>query len=44
MFGYATDLRSLTQGRGIFTMDLERYDEVPKFVADKIIGERNKAA
>lgn len=44
MFGYATDLRSLTQGRGIFTMDLERYDEVPKFVADKIIGERNKAS
>ena len=44
MFGYATDLRSLTQGRGIFTMDLERYDEVPKFVADKIIGERSKAS
>jgi len=42
MFGYATDLRSLTQGRGIFTMDLERYDEVPKYVADKIIGARNK--
>ncbi len=41
MFGYATDLRSITQGRGIFTMDLECYSEVPKYVADKIIGERN---
>ncbi len=43
MFGYATDLRSITQGRGIFTMDLECYSEVPKYVADKIIGERNSA-
>ena len=41
MFGYATDLRSITQGRGIFTMDLECYSEVPKYVADKIIGQRN---
>ncbi len=41
MFGYATDLRSITQGRGIFTMDLEGYSEVPKYVADKIIGQRN---
>ena len=41
MFGYATDLRSITQGRGTFNMDLECYSEVPKFVADKIIGERN---
>ncbi|MBQ7978007.1 MAG: elongation factor G [Clostridia bacterium] len=43
MFGYATDLRSITQGRGIFTMDLECYSEVPKFVAEKIIGQRNSA-
>ncbi len=44
MFGYATDLRSITQGRGTFNMDLECYSEVPKFVADKIIGERNGAS
>lgn len=43
MFGYATDLRSLTQGRGIFIMELSHYDEVPKFVAEKIIGQRTKA-
>ncbi len=42
MFGYATDLRSLTQGRGTFQMTLDHYAEVPKFVADKIIGERAK--
>ena len=44
MFGYATDLRSITQGRGTFNMDLECYSEVPKFVAEKIIGERNGAS
>ena len=44
MFGYATDLRSLTQGRGIFIMELSHYEEVPKFVADKIVGERTKGA
>jgi len=44
MFGYATDLRSLTQGRGIFIMELSHYDEVPKFVAEKIIGQRTKAS
>ena len=42
MFGYATDLRSLTQGRGIFIMELSHYEEVPKFIADKIIGQRAK--
>ena len=42
MFGYATDLRSLTQGRGTFTMVLDKYQEVPKFVADKIIGSHKK--
>ncbi|GHU71826.1 elongation factor G [Clostridia bacterium] len=38
MFGYATDLRSRTQGRGTFTMQFARYEEVPKHVAAKIVG------
>ena len=42
MFGYATDLRSATQGRGTFNMEFSHYAEVPKFIADKIIGERAK--
>ncbi len=40
MFGYATDLRSRTQGRGNYTMQFDHYEEVPKSVAEKIIGER----
>ncbi|MCQ2382595.1 MAG: elongation factor G, partial [Clostridia bacterium] len=44
LFGYATDLRSLTQGRGTFDMVFDHYDEVPKNVAEKIIGERAKKA
>jgi elongation factor G len=36
MFGYATDLRSSTQGRATFTMQFERYDEVPTSVAEQI--------
>ena len=43
MFGYATDLRSLTQGRGTYNMEFSHYAEVPKNIADKIIGERTKA-
>ena len=35
MFGYATDLRSLTQGRGTFTMEFDHYDEVPAHVLDR---------
>jgi elongation factor G len=38
MFGYATDLRSRTQGRGSYTMHLHRYEEVPAMVAEEIIS------
>ncbi len=38
MFGYATDLRSRTQGRGTFTMQFSHYSEVPKSIAEKITG------
>ena len=38
MFGYATDLRSRTQGRGTFTMQFDHYEEVGKSLADKILG------
>ena len=41
MFGYATDLRSRTQGRGNYSMQFDHYAQVPKSVADKIIGERS---
>ena len=40
MFGYATDLRGLTQGRGSFNMEFSHYAEVPRNIADKIVGER----
>ena len=42
MFGYATDLRSVTQGRGNYTMTFDHYSEVPKSIADKIIVERQQ--
>ena len=42
MFGYATDLRSNTQGRGSFSMEPSHYAEVPRNVAEKIIGDRKK--
>ncbi len=38
MFGYATDLRSKTQGRGTYTMQFSHYDEVPKNIADQIVS------
>ncbi|HJA68909.1 MAG TPA: elongation factor G [Firmicutes bacterium] len=37
MFGYATDLRSRTQGRGVYTMQFSHYEEVPKSIAEKVI-------
>jgi elongation factor G len=41
MFGYATDIRSMTQGRGIFSMEFSAYEEVPRSVAEAIIA-KNK--
>lgn len=40
MFGYATELRSRTQGRGQFTMQFDHFNECPKSISEKIIGER----
>ena len=42
MFGYATDLRSKTQGRGQYVMEPDGYKEVPKSIAEKIISNRTK--
>ena len=42
MFGYATDLRSQTQGRGTFSMEFKKYAEVPKSIGEKIIDQRAK--
>jgi elongation factor G len=44
MFGYATELRSRTQGRGAFTMHFGQYEEVPKSIADDIISKAQGAA
>lgn len=43
MFGYATDLRSMTQGRGLFTMLFSSYEQTPKIVADEIMAKANLA-
>jgi elongation factor G len=40
MFGYATDLRSQTQGRATYTMQFERYDEIPAALAEEITEHR----
>ncbi len=40
MFGYATDLRSNTQGRATYTMQFDRYEEVPPNIAEQVVGER----
>ncbi len=42
MFGYATDLRSRTQGRGQYTMEPHSYVEIPKSIAEKIIAQRGR--
>ena len=41
MFGYATDLRSRSQGRGNYTMQFSHYEEVPKNIAEKVLGKGN---
>jgi elongation factor G len=38
MFGYATDIRSLTQGRGSFTIEFAKYAELPQALAEEIIA------
>ncbi|NLK97772.1 MAG: elongation factor G [Epulopiscium sp.] len=43
MFGYATDLRSKTQGRGVYSMEFHHYEPVPKSIQDKVVaGSRSK--
>ena len=44
MFGYATRLRSLTQGRAIFSMEFSRFQEMPKNMAEEILVKGGKAA
>src|SRR4029079_19599947 len=40
MFGYATDVRSMTQGRATYTMQVDRYEEVPPNIAEKVVEGR----
>ena len=42
-FGYSTDLRSMTQGQGTFTMEFARYKRLPKSLEEEVIAERKKA-
>jgi elongation factor G len=44
MFGYATDVRSATQGRATYTMQFERYEEVPPNIAEKVVSGEEQAA
>jgi elongation factor G len=41
MFGYSTTLRSKTQGRGVYAMEFNHYDFVPKNIQEVIAGKRN---
>jgi elongation factor G len=43
MFGYATELRSMTQGRAAYSMEFDHYEEVPRNVAEEVIGARKPA-
>jgi elongation factor G len=38
MFGYSTELRSMTQGRAVYSMQFDHYEEVPKAVAEQIVA------
>ena len=42
MFGYSTDLRSKTQGRGNYSMFFEKYEQVPKSVQEKVLAAKTK--
>ena len=42
MFGYSTDLRSSTQGRGNYSMFFEKYEPVPKNVQEKVLAAKSK--
>jgi len=44
MFGYATDLRSATQGRAVYSMQFDSYEPVPKSVAEEIISKAGGSA
>ena len=43
MFGYATDLRSMTQGRATFTLQFDRYEEVPASIAESLVASEKTA-
>jgi len=40
MFGYATTLRSRTQGRGVYSMEFDHYEEVPKSIQEQVVGKK----
>ena len=42
MFGYSTTLRSMTQGRAVYSMQFDHYAEVPKAVAEQIVAKASK--